>query len=241
MDSIKTIILCGGLGTRMKEETEFKPKPLVNVGGVPILWHIMKMYQHYGFNEFILALGYKGHMIRDYFERRNKDGFKIHFVDTGLEALTGERILRTRHLIPEEEFMVTYGDGVTDLDIRDLVNFHRRQGTMGTLTGVNPHSKYGLIVSDSASKRVTGFAQKPRLHDFVNGGFMVFKKDALDHFDKGIMEDIFPKLIGKNELSVYEHTGFWKAMDNYREMEEMNELWNTKKPWAVWLKDIHEA
>lgn len=236
MSGIKTIILCGGLGTRMKEETEFKPKPLVNVGGIPILWHIMKIYQHYGFNEFILALGYKGHMIREYFERRNKDGFKIYFVDTGLEALTGERILRSKHLINEDEFMVTYGDGVTNLDIGDLVNFHRRQGTIGTLTGVNPHSKYGLIVSDDKTKRVKGFAQKPRLHDFVNGGFMVFKKEALNHFDKGIMEDIFPRLIEKNELSVYEHTGFWKAMDNYREMEEMNELWNTQKPWAVWLK-----
>lgn len=232
---MQAIILCGGVGTRMREETEFRPKPLVSVGGVPILWHIMKIYQHYGFNEFILALGYKGHMIREYFERINQDGFKIHFVDTGLEALTGERILRVRHAIDGDDFMVTYGDGVSDINIRELVQFHRRQGTVGTLTGVNPYSKYGLIMSDSATNLVKGFAQKPRLHDFVNGGFMVFKKEALNLFTKGIMEDIFPKLIEKDELSVYEHSGFWKAMDTYREMEELNEFWANEKPWAVWL------
>ena len=237
---MKIIIFCGGLGTRMKEDTEFKPKPLVKVGGVPILWHIMKIYQHYGFNEFILPLGYKGEMIKEYFVNNPHD-FTVHLVDTGLESLTGERIHRVKHLIGEDEFMVTYGDGVADIDIRKLAEFHREQGTLGTITGAHPYSKYGLIVSDEKSKLVTGFAQNPRLHDFVNGGFMVFHKNAFDYFDHGTMEDAFPKLVAEKQLSVYEHKGFWKAMDTHREMEELNELWNTTRPWAVWEKSGQEG
>lgn len=235
---MKTIILCGGMGTRMKEETEFKPKPLVGVGNQPILWHIMKLYQHHGFNKFILALGYKGDMIREYFAKTPHD-FAVNLIDTGLESLTGERMHRVKHLIGGDEFMVTYGDGVSDIDVKKLVEFHRAQGTIGTIAGVHPHSKYGLIVSDKETNLVTGFSQKPLLHDFVNGGFMVFNKNAFDYFDRGnIMEDAFPKLARDKQLSVYEHKGFWKAMDTYREMEELNELWNTTKPWAVWDEKI---
>ena len=254
---MKTIILCGGLGTRMKEETEFKPKAMVLVGGKPILWHIMKIYSYYGYNEFILALGYKGEMIRDYFlnqrtflndftlntynnettfYKNNCDDFKITFVDTGAESLTGERILKVKKYIDEDDFMVTYGDGVSDIDIKKLVSLHKKQGTIGTLSGVHPYSKYGLVKIDKKSNLVEGFDQKPQMYDYVSGGFMIFNKKAFDYFDNGQMEDGLVKLAAKKQLSVYRHEGFWKAMDTYREMEELNELWIKNRPWAVWEK-----
>lgn len=219
----------------MKEETEFKPKPLVKVGGEPILLHIMKIYAHYGFKEFILPLGYKGEMIKEYFDKNPRD-FKIHFVDTGLNSLTGERVLRVKHLISENNFMATYGDGVADIDIKDLLDFHARQNTLATVSGVHPHHKYGLIQKDASNNIVTGFLQKPRLADFISGGFMVFKKEVLNYLNNGNIEDCFPELIAARQLSVYEHEGFWKAMDTYKEMEEMNELWKTTKPWDLSAK-----
>ena len=256
---MKTIILCGGVGTRMKEETEFKPKAMVSIGGKPILWHIMKIYSHYGYNEFILALGYKGNMIKDYFlnqraflndftidtstdemkfHKNNCDNFKITFAETGLKSETGERILRAKKYINEDEFMVTYGDGVSDIDINKLIAFHRKQGTIGSITGVHPYSKYGLIEMDNKNKLVKSFDQKPLMYDYVSGGFMIFNKKAFKHFDKGPMENGLMKLAKKKQLSIYRYDGFWKAMDTYREMEELNKLWEEKKPWAVWRK-IH--
>jgi glucose-1-phosphate cytidylyltransferase len=254
---MKTIILCGGLGTRMKEETEFKPKPMVLVGGKPILWHIMKTYSHYGYNEFILALGYKGNMIKDYFinqraflsdftlhSSENKidfhnnycDDLKTTFAETGLESQTGERILKVKKYITDEEFMLTFGDGVSDIDINKLVDFHKKQNTIGTITGVHPHSKYGLVKIDNESSKVINFDQKPVLFDYVSGGFMIFNKKAFDYFDDGPMEDGLIKMAKAGQLSVYKHEGFWKAMDTYREMEELNELWHKDKPWALWEK-----
>ena len=198
---MKTIILCGGLGYRLKEETEFKPKPMVNVGDKPILWHIMKIYAHFGFNEFIIALGYKGDYVKQYFLNQkhlvhdftihtksglarlhkvnNKapiDDFKITFVDTGLETLPGERILRLKEYIPEsnEDFMVTYGDGVSDINIKEVVKFHKQHGKIGTVTGVHPRSKYGLLATNG-SGIIEKFIEKPVLNkDWVNGGFLVF-------------------------------------------------------------------
>lgn len=253
---MKTIILCGGLGTRMKEETEFKPKPMVLIGGRPMLWHIMKIYAHYGYNEFVLALGYKGDMIKDYFLKmkpflndftlntidqkmefyNDGDNFRITFVETGLNSLTGERILRVKKYITEDEFMVTYGDGVSDIDIKKLVSFHREQGTVGTITGVNPHSKYGLVKINKEKNLVINFEQKPSMYDYVSGGFMIFNKDAFNYFDKGRMENGLIKLANEERLSIFKYNGFWKAMDTYREMEELNKLWQERKPWAVWEK-----
>lgn len=230
---MKTIILCGGIGTRMKEETEFKPKPLVKVGDDPILLHIMKIYAHYGFKEFILPIGYKGEMIKEYFQTKPHD-FKLHLIDTGQESLTGERVLRVRHLLSEDNFMVTYGDGVADININSLVDFHKQQNTLGTISGVHPHHKYGLIQKDKKTNLITGFLQKPRLADFISGGFMVFKKEVLSYLNNENIEDCFQELIEAHQLSVYEHKGFWKAMDTYKEMEEMNELWRTQRPWAIW-------
>lgn len=255
---MKTIILCGGRGTRLKEETEFKPKPMVLIGNRPIIWHIMKIYAYYGYNEFVLALGYRGDMIKDYFLNNktfsndfrldtatneisffdNKsENFKITFADTGLESLTGERILRAKKYIEEDEFMVTYGDGVADINIKKLVDFHREQKTKGTITGVHPYSKYGLVRMDKEEKLVEGFDQKPLLYDYASGGFMIFNKEVFEYLDNGPMENAFFKLVKEKQLSVYKHDGFWRGMDTYLEMEELNKLWGTKKPWAIWEKD----
>ena len=256
--NIKTIILCGGKGTRMKEETEFKPKPMVSIGGRPMLWHIMKIYAHYGHNEFVLALGYKGDMIKDYFldqraflndftlnisknevdfHNNQCDDFKITFAETGPKSQTGERILRIKKYITEDEFMLTYGDGVSDLDINKLIDFHRKQKTIGTITGVHPHSKYGLIKVDEKNNLVIDFEQKPLMYDYVSGGFMIFNKKVFDYFDEGPMENGLIKLAKKNQLSIYKHEGFWKAMDTYREVEELNKLWEETKNWAIWEKN----
>jgi glucose-1-phosphate cytidylyltransferase len=251
---MKTIILCGGMGTRLKEETEFKPKPLVLVGGKPMLWHIMKLYAHHGYNEFVLALGYKGHMIKEYFlnQRASQndftidtatnelrfhgngaDHFKITFVETGLESHVGERILRCQPYITEDEFMLTYGDGVSDLDIKALVDFHRKNGRIGTVSGVHPQSKYGLLkVNDQ--NLVERFDQKLMMQDYVNGGFMVFHKKAFEYFDNGDEANGLAKLAEHRQLSMYSHEGFWKAMDTYKDMEELNQMWARGPKWKTW-------
>ncbi|MFH0749613.1 MAG: sugar phosphate nucleotidyltransferase [Candidatus Gottesmanbacteria bacterium] len=259
---MKTVILCGGIGYRLKEETEFKPKPMVLVGGKPILWHIMKMYSHYGFNDFIIALGYKGNLIKEYFLNQKyfshdfslstksgvtsihknrisgiADDFYITFVDTGESTLPGERILRMKNYIPESDrnFMVTYGDGVSDLNIAKLVAFHKKQNTIGTVTGVHPRSKYGLL---SVNERhiVHSFTEKPVLVDWVNGGFMVFKRKALNYFKENEMEhEGLKRLIGEKQLSLYIHDKFWFAVDTYKELEDLNTMWTKQEsPWKLW-------
>jgi len=253
--NIPVIILCGGMGTRMREETEYKPKPMVLIGGSPMLWHIMKIYAHYGYNNFILALGYKGNMIKDYFldqraflndftletskneidfHNNQCDNFNITFAETGLESATGERILRIEKYIKNDLFMLTFGDGVSDININKLVNFHLKQKTLGTITGVHPFSKYGLIKIDKKKKLVVDFQQKPLIFDYASGGFMVFHKNALKYFDDEPMENGLIKMAKEKQLSVYCYDGFWKAMDTYREMDEANKLWETTRPWAVW-------
>lgn len=264
---MKTIILCGGQGTRMKEETEFKPKPLVLVGGKPILWHIMKIYSYYGYNEFILALGYKGDMIKDYFlnwrtflndftlDAKNNqvtfhnndcDDFKITFAETGLETLTGERVRRLKKYIGDEDFMVTYGDGVADVNIKELVKFHQKQNTIGTIIGVHKESRFGLISREAESGKANNYCQNDvkefesnNFKDFVNGGYMVFKNEVFDYVEKDSMiEQAFIPLISKSQLSVFAHEGNWKCMDTYKEVEEMNELCEKNPFWKVWEKNL---
>lgn len=258
---MKTVILSGGIGYRLKEETEFKPKPMVNIGGKPILWHIMKIYAHYGFNDFIIALGYKGNYIRDYFINEQRyvhdfsldtksgktkiyrksdsssiDDFKITFVDTGEETLPGERILRIKDYIPkeDEDFMVTYGDGVSDVNLNDLMRFHKKQNTIGTVTGVHPRSKYGLLAAGK-NKVVTRFIEKPVLKEWVNGGFMVFKKSFFQYLRKGEMEHMALKRIIKlGQLSIFIHDGFWHSMDTYSDVENLNKLWQEDPRWKLW-------
>lgn len=258
---MKVIILCGGAGTRLKEETEFKPKPMVYVGNKPIIWHIMKIYSYYGYNEFVLALGYKADYIKDFFlnqkaftsdfalntkthktkyflnKRHEIDDFKITFVDTGLETLPGERILMCKDYIPEKDkyFMVTYGDGVTDLNIKNLVAFHKKKKTLGTITGVHPRSRYGLV-KITQDNLVKGFSEKPVLNDWVNGGYMVFNKAAFKSFKKGEYEhSTLVQLASKGKLSIYKHDGFWFSVDTYKELADLNEIWDEgNPPWKVW-------
>lgn len=235
---MKTIILSGGIGYRLKEETEFKPKPMVQIGGKPILWHIMKIYAHYGFNEFIIALGYKGDYVKEYFEKNKnlvKD-FSIQLVDTGEESLPGERILRLKDYIPaeDENFMVTYGDGVADIDINQLVEFHKKQNTIGTVTGVHPRSRYGLLTTDN-NNIVNKFIEKPVLKEWVNGGFMIFEKDFFQYLRKEEMEhEALKRLVAKKELSLYIHNGFWHSMDTYPDVDNLNKLWKEDPKWKIW-------
>lgn len=257
---MKTIILCGGKGYRLKEETEFKPKPMVLVGGKPILWHIMKIYAHYGFNEFIIALGYKGDYIKDYFlnqkyflhdftlstksghvrlhrEKHDSkiDDFKITFVDTGLETLPGERILRVKDYVPNgEDFMVTYGDGVGDMNLPKLIAFHKKMKTIGTISGVHPRSKYGLV-KFGTKRTVFEFNEKPVLKDWINGGFMIFRNEFFDYLQPGETEHpALQRLAKLQQLSMYKHDGFWYCMDTYTDVECLNTYWQNSQPWKLW-------
>lgn len=258
---IPVIVLCGGIGTRMKEETEYRPKPMVLVGGNPLLWHIMKGYNHYKYNRFILALGYKGGYIKDFFINQNtyvsnftletksgkisindrfaEDDFKITFVDTGDDTLTGERILKLKNYIDTDIFMVTYGDGLSNVNINELAEFHSNQNTIGTITGVNLTSRFGLV-STGEDNVISGFQQKPKLHEFVNGGFMIFNRKIFDYIKPGDMiEDVFERLVKAKQLSLYKHDGFWFAVDTIRDLEEANRLW--REDGGPWAKDWRKA
>ncbi len=258
---MKVVILCGGIGYRLKEETDFKPKPMVSIGNKPILWHIMKIYAHFGFNEFIIALGYKGDYIKDYFlnqkyftddftlftktghskihkkqDNTNKDDFKITFVDTGQETLPGERILLIKDYIPDADtdFMVTYGDGVSDVNIADLVKYHKKQNLIGTVTGVHPRSKYGLLIVDKNGV-VQSFSEKPVLTEWINGGFMIFKKEFFSYLREGEFEhQAIRRLVENKQLAVRTHSGFWHSMDTYPDVDNLNKLWNENPIWKVW-------
>lgn len=257
---MKTVILCGGTGYRLKEETEFRPKPMVQIGGKPILWHIMKIYEHFGYRDFIIALGYKGDDIKDYFlnqrffqydftlwtdtrktliykDRRRDmthDSFQLTFVDTGLESLTGERVRRIQPYLNNRRFMLTYGDGVSDLNIKELVSFHRKEHVVGTITGVHPHSRWGLIRRNK-EHRITTFRQKPVLNEFVNGGFMIFEPELFDYIKPDEMiESALERLAKKRLLAMYPYEGFWHAMDHYQDVADLNTLWHQGAPWKVW-------
>lgn len=257
---MKVIILCGGAGTRLKEETEFKPKPMVMVGNKPILWHIMRSYAAHGYNEFILALGYKANYIKEFFlyqkayttdftlntsnfstkyflkNREEFDDFSITFVDTGVETLPGERIIKCRKYIPEadSDFMVTYGDGVSDVDISKLYKFHKTHKRIVTITAVHPRSKYGIVHIDK-NNLASKFAEKPVLEDWVNGGFMVFSQKIFNYLKPGETEHpAFKKLAKERQLTVYRHSGFWFGVDTNKELEELNAIWKSgKAPWKV--------
>jgi glucose-1-phosphate cytidylyltransferase len=255
------MILCGGLGTRLREETEHRPKPMVDVGGRPILWHIMKLYAHYGFSEFIMCLGYRANMIKEYFlnyEAMNNDftlrlgqsrsieypnrgaamEFQVTLSDTGIETMTGSRVKRASVYVDSEHFMVTYGDGLSDINIRQLVEFHLGHGKLATVTSIHPTSRFGVLdVTDSG--RVTGFSEKPATEGWVNAGFMVFHRDALNYFDTApecIMErEPLERLAHDGQLMAYRHEGFFVTMDTYREYRELNTIWDTgRAPWKVW-------
>ena len=257
---MKVIILCGGFGTRLREETEVRPKPMVEISGRPILWHIMKTYAHYGYKDFILCLGYKGEVIKNYFlnyEQLNNDftielgtgsiqlynqhdehGWRVSLIDTGLHTMTGARAKRVEKYIEDDCFMLTYGDGVTDLNINDLVEFHKSRGKIATVTGVSPPSRYGEL--GIAGDRVVSFREKPQTQDsFIGGGYFVFNREFFDYLseDEGCVLERQPleRLAEDGQLSVYTHKGFWQCMDTYRDYSYLNELWDQgRAQWKVW-------
>lgn len=261
MEKPKVVILCGGEGTRLREETEYKPKPMVTVGGLPILWHIMKTYSHYGFNDFVLCLGYKGDVIKQFFlnhelmhndvtinlgDRKldliHKNGkfedWTITFAETGLKSMTGSRLKRIEKYIKEDNFFATYGDGLSSQNIKDELEFHRKTGKIATLTGVHPQSKFGLI-KPGKDNLVETFVEKPVLYDYVNGGFYVFKKDLFDHLstdEKCVLEtEPLANLAQKKQLAMFKHEKFWYAMDTYKDYLELNKMWDDgKRPWVCW-------
>lgn len=257
---MKVVVLCGGLGTRLREETEFRPKPLVEIGGRPILWHIMKLYANAGFRDFVLCLGYRGNMIKDYFlnyEAMNNDfticlgqqsriefedlhdeqDFKVTLADTGLATMTGGRLNRVRRYIDGDTFMMTYGDGVSDLNIRCLLEFHRSHGKVATVTAVTPTSRYGIIETNSKG-RVLQFLEKPKTTGFASAGFFVFERGVFDYLDGDdcILErDPMERLAADGQLMAFQHDGFFYAMDTYREYEYLNQVWASgQAPWKVW-------
>lgn len=255
---MQTIILCGGKGTRMREETEYKPKPLVEIGGRPIIWHIMKIYSHYGINDFILCTGYKGYMVKQYFLEmywRNND-FTLHtdgsmdieyhtkeeehwnitIVDTGLETLTGSRLKQVEKYIDGDTFMFTYGDGLSDVNINGLFDAHIKSGKIATLTGVHPVSPFGIIEMEDTT--VKSFKEKPVLEDVVNGGFMVLNKKVFDYIpekDGYFEQQPLISLARDGELGVYIHNGFWMAIDTVKDVERANAIWyGGDKAWKIW-------
>ena len=255
---MKLVILAGGLGTRLSEETIVKPKPMVQIGGQPILWHIMKLYSHYGVNDFIVCLGYKGFMIKEYFanyflhmsdvtfdiannkmkvHHANAEPWSVTLIDTGEKTSTGGRLKRVEAFIGEEDFCFTYGDGVADINIGKLVQFHKEQGTLATVTSIQPPGRYGIL--DIAHSKVTGFQEKPRGDGgWINGGFFVLSPQVIKYIDNDNIaweRQPLETLAIEGQLSTYHHNGFWQAMDTLRDNIMLNELWeNSKAPWKVW-------
>ena len=239
---MKVVILCGGKGTRLREKTESIPKPLVEIGDYPILWHILKIYTAYGFDDFILCLGYKGQMIKEYFNSKNmalnpdSERWKITFVETGEETNTGGRIKKVGSFIKEESFMVTYGDGLADLNIKKLVEFHQAHGKIGTLTVVKPSLPFGLLEVQEDG-RVSLFHEKPLLNQWVNGGFFIIRKKFLDYLGENDVLEETPlmRLAQEGQLIAFRHSSFWKCMDPYKDTVLLNELWASgKAPWRIW-------
>jgi glucose-1-phosphate cytidylyltransferase len=258
---MQTVILCGGYGTRLRGETEFKPKPMVNIGKWPILWHTMKIYAHYGYDEFILSLGYKGEMIKNYFchyELMNNDfklelgdvdrlhmlqshdesGWKITLADTGENALKGARLKKIEKYVTDDTFMLTYGDGVANININELISFHKSHGKLATVTGINPASRFGELKING--NQVESFSEKTKNNDrYVNGGFFVFNRGIFDYLHSGDDCDLeygpLEKIAHEGQLMVYKHKGFWACMDTPRDMEYLNKLWaDGKAEWKVW-------
>jgi len=257
---MKTVILCGGQGTRLREETEFKPKPMVMIGGRPILWHIMKMYGESGLKDFVLALGYKGEMIKDYFlhyEAMNNDftmtlgqndkveyhdihgekDYKVTLADTGATTPTGARIKRIEKYIDDDTFCLTYGDGVSNVDLSKVVAFHKKHGKIGTVCSVHAQSRYGTLTMNGT--QVTSFAEKPQTEGWISVGFFVFNEKIFKYVsdDENCIFEQEPlrSLAADGELMAYKHEGFFAAMDTFRESMHLNDVWESgKAPWKTW-------
>ena len=258
---MKVVIFAGGLGTRISEETETRPKPMVNIGGKPILWHIMKIYSRFGYNDFIICLGYKGYMIKEYFMHyylhnsditidvasnkmevlnTNTENFKVTLVETGLSTKTAGRLKQVHKYIGDEDFMLTYGDGVADIDINDLLSFHKKHGKIATVTAIQPEARFGGMVLDKGGN-VVHFKEKPTGDGkWINGGFFVLNPAVFKYLE-GNMEDVMwedspmETLANDRQLVAYRHEGFWKCMDAMRDKIELESLWqNNQAKWKTW-------
>ncbi len=259
---MKVMILCGGQGTRLREETEYRPKPLVDIGGRPILWHIMKLYAHYGLRDFVLCLGYRGNMIKEYFldyEAMNADftislgtqhkiayhdahaeqDFQVTLADTGLDSMTGGRVRRASRYVPDDLVMVTYGDGLSNVDVGKLMAFHKNHGKLATVTTIRPTSRFGML-SCTSDDKVSSFTEKPQLDGWASAGYFVFHRKIFDYLtgDDCILErEPLERLAREGQLMAFKHEGFFFAMDTYREYVSLNEMWaRGDAPWKVWGK-----
>jgi glucose-1-phosphate cytidylyltransferase len=255
---MKAVILAGGLGTRISEESHLRPKPMIEIGGRPILWHIMKIYSHYGINDFVICLGYKGYIIKEYFanyflhmsdvtfdmaenrmavHQRKAEPWRVTLVDTGQETLTGGRLKRIRSYVGDDAFCFTYGDGVADIDIGNLLAFHRSHGRVATLTAIQPPGRYGAVLIEET--RITRFQEKPAGdHAWINGGFFVLEPSAFDYIDgdqTSWESEPLMRMARDGELRAFQHAGFWQAMDTLRDKNQLEELWQSAKaPWKCW-------
>lgn len=258
---MKVVLFAGGLGTRISEETDIRPKPMVEIGGKPILWHIMKIYSHYGFNDFIICLGYKGYVIKEYFmnyflhnsdikidlENNNmeilgtrSESFKVTLVETGLNTKTAGRLQQVKKYIGNEDFMLTYGDGVCDVDMDALIAFHKANNKIATVTSVQPDARFGGM-DLAADGAVNSFREKAKVDaQWINGGFFVLKPEVFNYLDKDMNSTMWEdepleRLTADNQLMAYKHSGFWKCMDALRDKIELNELWDSDTaPWKIW-------
>ena len=257
---MKVVILCGGRGMRLHEETEFRPKPLVPIGGQPILWHIMKLYAYYGFSDFVLCLGYRGDMIKEYFLNyeamsndftirlghrhsveynmvHNEQDFRVTLASTGEDTMTGGRIKQVEKYIDSDTFMVTYGDGLADINIPALMEHHEQNNQLATLTAVHPFSRFGMLTLDDNSL-VQSFSEKPLTEEWINAGFFVFNRKVFDYLgddDCVLEQEPLERLAREHQLMAYRHHGFFHAMDTYRDYRFLNDLWDRGNiPWKVW-------
>lgn len=255
---MKVVILAGGFGTRLAEETDIIPKPMVEIGGKPILWHIMKIYAHFGFNEFIIALGYKGELIKDFFMKYHflsnsftvniksgeitehsemDDDWIVHLVNTGLETMTGGRIKRLAKWLADETFMMTYGDGVSNVNLKDLLRFHRSHGKLATVTAVRPPARFGEMVFED--DKVIKFTEKPKIEEsWISGGFFVLEPEVLNYIegdDTHWEREPLERLAEEGQLMAYRHDSFWQCMDNIRDLRYLRKLWDEgNAAWKLW-------
>jgi glucose-1-phosphate cytidylyltransferase len=257
---MKVVIFAGGQGSRLSEETVAKPKPMVEIGGKPILWHIMKIYSHYGFNEFIICLGYKGDLIKEWFanyflhnsditidlkensittHQNNAENWKVTLIDTGLNSMTATRLAKVKDYIGNEDFMLTYGDGVSNVDIKKLLDFHKSHNKIATVTAVRPDGRFGILKVNQESGQVDGFVEKNEgRSEWINGGFFVLRPEVFSYLpEDDVMWEMGPmqKLSADKEIMAFVHDGFWKAMDTLRDKNQLDSIWNSEKPaWKLW-------
>lgn len=259
---MKVVILAGGLGTRLSEETELKPKPMVEIGGRPILWHIMKIYSYYGFNDFVILTGYKSHVIKDYFlnyytrysditvdmsnnsveiHQHRNEPWKVTMLYTGKDTMTGGRIKKAKEYVGNETFMLTYGDGVSDVNIPELLTSHKKSGKLATVTSIQPSGKFGALNIQNDGE-ITSFMEKPKGDGaWINGGFFVLEPQIFDYIsedDDAIWErEPLENLARDGQLQAFKHQGFWQAMDTLKDKNDLTAMWESKNaPWAIWAK-----